>query len=472
MIKDMKLPETYLIERFVPEVTHILEILTQTKDKTKFKDDPNYSYYYKLADWGVKHKQKTGKIELDKIKLSYKEEVIQLGLPKYAKDLWSMINTLIKLMEKHNSNKESAKVIQQTTLEILAGLSKLPIPKTSEKPKDDEEEEDDSTKPEPKSGKSRDWTAYRAKKLASVKPTSKALNEFYDEYYSQEYAGVNPTKEQEIVAKLKSLDKILILEFNKLGYNPEVNPFASFIKILIKEKFDIFEKLTTNTYGAIHNSFIEKYITGNMLGQKFDETNILFCSDLYNKNGLDIVEYLYLQKQAIDAKKESAYVDDVNLIAKIFIQQSIDGENYTEKVNNLLKSTAIVTPGTDDAKLRSILEIQELYRHVFKATAKQSKTKVNAKTVIDIVTAAEEQNIMLAMIKLILAQNEYAGSTKYATTAQEIENWLDKRNYSYTKDNIVDCRKILLNYALNAEALNLIIMNLKNRIEEQTENKN
>lgn len=468
MIKDMKLPETYLIERFVPEVTHILEILTQTKDKTKFKDDPNYSYYYQLADWGVKHKQKAGKIELDKIKLSYKEKIIQLGLPKHTKDLWGMINELVELMKQHGSNKESSKIIQQTTLEILAWLSKIPA---QSKPEETTEEEETQ---KPEQSTSRDWTAYKAEKLskANGKPTSEILNEFYDEYYSIEYAGVSPAKEQEIVAKLKSLDKILIPEFNKLGYNPEVNPFASFLKILIKNKYDIFEKLTFNTYGAIHNSFIEKHITGNMLGQKFDETNILFCSDLYNNNGLDIVEYLDLQKQTIDAKKESVYVDDTNLIAKIFIQQNVDGENYTTKVDNLLKSTDVVTPGTADAKLRSIQEIRELYRHVFKAAAKQSKTKVNPKTVADIVTAAEEQNIMLAMIKLILAQNEYAGSTKYATTVQEIENWLDKRKYSYTKDDIVNCRKILLNYTLNAEALNLIIINLKNRIEEQTGNKN
>lgn len=462
----MKLPETYLIEVFRPEAKHILELLTKTKDAQENKE--LQSYYKKLAQWGTEHLQKAGEIVLDKIKLSYKDEVIKLGLVKRTKDLWGMINALIELMKKHSLNEENAKIIQQTTLEILAGLSGL---------------KNTTPEPEAKSGKSRDWTAYRAEKLAKVKPTSKALDEFYDEYYSQEYAGVeSPEKDTRgIVAKLKSLDKILIPEFNKLGYNIEVNPFASFLKILIKEKFDdIFKKLTYNTYGAIHNSFIEKYITGNMLGQKFDEKNILFCSDLYNKNGLDMIEYLNLQHQVNAAKKTSERADDTDLIAKIFIKQNIpqaqEGveDSYSAKVKKLLDlKENINQPGQKDAKLRSLLEIRELYRYIF---GKEAETSANKKQVTpqiadDIANKAEKLQITLDMIGYILDQATYTTSDKYASDARQFEAWFDKLNHRSERKNISSSKAILSKYELTAYAFSLIIKNLINRVTERSRNK-
>ena len=191
---------------------------------------------------------------------------------------------------KYDSSSALSNLIQKTTLEILASLSGIkdpnPVPpeeseklenpvepegtKESEGPKEPEE----STEPVKPAEKITDWTAERAKRLAQTNEPTKVLKQFYNDYYSQEYAGVQSPENDtnNIVSKLKSLDKILIKEFTKLGYNPSVNPLAQFLKILIKLKKDssrqskIFDKLTTNTYGAIHNSFINRYITGNMLG--------------------------------------------------------------------------------------------------------------------------------------------------------------------------------------------------------------
>jgi hypothetical protein len=486
----MKLPETYLIEVFRPEAKHILELLTKTGDGQEDKDIQNY--YKKLAQWGTEHLQKAGEIVLDKIELSYKDEVIKLGLVKRTKDLWGMINALIELMKKYSANTENVKIIQQTTLEILAGLSKMPIPKQAEDEPDPEPDPkpdpEPKTEPEPenKSGKSRDWTAYRAKKLADAskegKTTTTVFNEFYDEYYSVEYAGVaSPEKDsQGIVAKLKSLDKILIPEFTKLGYNVEVNPFASFLKILIKNKFDIFKKLTFNTYGAIHNSFIKNYITGNMLGQKFDEKNLLFCSDLYNKNGSDIIKYLNLQKQVLTEKEASKHANVDNLIAKMFIYQNVQQEqesvedSYSVKVDNLLKLTSNINqPGSEKAKLRSLSEIHELYKYLFGAEAKtvDNKVKVDNKAVANIVEAAAKQNSMLDMIRHILNQDAYTDSKDYAQTAQKVEIWLSKQNYTPNDEYIKRSKKILSTYTIDAKAYNSIVKNLIDRINDKAGNK-
>lgn len=440
----MKLPETYLIEVFRPEAKHILELLTKTKEAKEDKENQNY--YKKLADWGSTHLQKAGEVVLDKIDLSYKDEVIKLGLAKRTKDLWGMINALIELMKKYSLNEENAKIIQQTTLEILAELSKMPIPKKIEDPKDpeppEEEDPEDPSEPDSKSGKGRDWTAYRAQKLANAndKTVSEVLKDFYDEYYRVEYASILPGKEQVIIDKLKSLDKILTIEFNKLGYNSDTNPFVAFLKIVIKEKPDIFEKLTYNTYGAIHNAFIEKKITGNMLGNdpaKIGKENILFCSDLYKYKGLDIIEYLSLQNQALNKAEGKDYAEDKSFLSKMFIQQRFDDDkSYAENIKELFKvsNTNVTKMYTGGAKLKSLLEIQELYNHIFGTAAKKT---MNTDTINKILDSAIKQGIAQDLLWFVLAQK---GFTKmYKRTTETAKNVLSKLG---SKSNQIDFDKV------------------------------
>ena len=497
----MNIPKKYLTETVIlvekvhkVNIEQVLAVLTQSRPANK--DDPNYEYYKKLAWWAENNREQIKKnqgVNLSdhstkvnaKLNISDRSLINNKKLEKHYGTIVGVLDQLWILMTnegKFGQNAEISKLIQQTTLEILAGLSGLNNTTPDPDPKPEPEPEPE---PEAKSGKSRDWTAYRAEKLANAngKPTSKVLDEFYDEYYSIEYAGVeSPEKDARgIVAKLKSLDKILIPEFNKLGYNIEVNPFASFLKILIKEKFDdIFKKLTYNTYGAIHNSFIEKYITGNMLGQKFDEKNILFCSDLYNKNGLDMVEYLNLQHQVNAAKKTSERADDTDLIAKIFIKQNIpqaqEGveDSYSAKVKKLLDlKENINQPGQKDAKLRSLLEIRELYRYIFgkEADSATKKKQVTTQIADAIANKAEELQITLDMIGYILDQATYTASDKYVNDARKFEAWFDKLNHRSDRKNVNSSKEILSKYELTAYAFSLIIKNLINRVTKRSGNK-
>lgn len=454
----MKLPETYLIEKKRPDWEIILSILTRDG-----KDTVNRVQYTELAKWASTNLQKTGAIQLDNLELSHKDEVIKLGLPKYSDQLWGMINALIQLKNKYykvlNGEKE-AKIIQQTAFEILKSLKAKAETKGLKTPEEDT-----------KLYAGMDWTAEKARRLAEAKPgeaTSDILNKFYDDYYSVEYAGVvSPDKDTNgIVAKLKSLNKVLILEFNKLGYNPDANPFAQFLKIVIeKKKQGIFEKLTINTYGALHNSFISKYITGNMLGN-YDDKNIIFCNDLYNHSGLAMVEYLSLQKQVIDAAEKNAKYSDVdNLIAKVFIQQNAIGKTYEEKIKNIMELDKVILPGEADAKIKSELEIQELYKYLFKMVPKKEVTLKVAK---EILARAREKDVVLSMIRYILDQNEFNSSgSKYAEFAQETEEWLDSIGYIREDDKVALSKRILADYIIDAAAENSIVRHLREYAEEE-----
>ena len=478
--------KVYLTEAYSIDDKSILRILTQNKQINKA--DPDFTYYGRLAKWANENgqQQKLKNIDLNTIKLSNKSLIEKGKLTRHYTTLGHLLNTLKTLMEqegKYNTESVLSQLIQQTTLEILAGLSKI---KNNEAQHENTEEE--SAKEENRAEKENvneegpeadnhehgeelhagmDWTAEKARRLENAKDPSAALEKFYNDYYSIEYAGATKenTGDADVVAKLKSLDKILIPEFNALGYNTEINPLARFLKNLIEYKPDIFNKLSTNNYGAIHNSFIAKHITGNMLG-KYDEyknSTILYCSDLYNYKGLDIVKYLDLQEQALtEAKRSNKYSDDKDFIAKMFIQQQVLDNDYAENVRKLFDepvTVEITSPGDPKAKLKSELEIQELYRHLFKSVLKKA---VSPKVAEEILERAKHDKVVLSMIRYILDQDEFANSRKYAKFAQDTEKWLKTTiKYNRNDDNVTRSEKILDGYVLDATAENLIVRTLR-----------
>jgi hypothetical protein len=489
--------KTYLTEAYAIDNKSILRILTQNKQINT--SDPDYSYYEKLASWANSggKQQKLKNIDLSTIKLSAKGLLEKHKLTTRYTTLGHLLLALKNLMDqegKYTPSNELSRLIQQTTLDILASLSGI---KNDKKPLDEpddvedaeanveDEPEDANTENDEELRKGIDWTAEKAKRLAkasATNPASAILEKFYNDYYSIEYAGVgSPEKDTKgIVAKLKSLDKILIPEFNALGYNPEVNPLAQFLKILIelKDKHNnIFDKLNTNTYGAIHNSFINTKITGNMLGN-YDGLNILFCSDLYSHRGLDIVEYISLWKEVYNKVKGDDVAKRIWAAKIVLNQPRAIGKTYDEKANSLkeLQPDAVITPGASEAKLRSMSEIRELYRYIFKAEIakeKNSKTllkkEVNPEAVIDILNEAIKQNVVLDMIKLILEQKAY--KDKYSENARKVTDWLEKRNYTRSQANINDSNNILQEYALTVKILNTIINALKNHVDKSAEKK-
>ena len=480
----MSIPKKYLIEKIIlteayVDVNEILKILTQSSPANS--THPKYSYYKKLANWAnEKHRQQNLKnINLEDIELSdshffpNNRLYITGKIIKQYNTLGHLLEALKNLMKqegKYNPDSELSNLIQKTTVEVLAGLSGIKDttpeepkePEEPKNPKDPDESEDPKEPEEPKepnspSGKHIDWTAERAKRLAHANgtPTSKILDQFYNDYYSQEYAGVATPEEdlEDIVSKLKSLDKILIQEFTKLGYNPEVNPLAQFLKILIKlkkeNKSKIFDKLTPNTYGAIHNSFIKKTITGNMLGKWSQNSiaNILFCEDLYNHTGLEIVEYLANQHSILDAAKgDKRFSDDPKLlVAKLLVQQKNFGKTYEEKVKNLLDLPNVLWPTQPDAKLRSISEISELYTYIFPGhnvrSAKTEEEQETADKLNTITGLAKHKKVVLSMIQLIIHQDSFEKT--YPKETDWYKKWLAEIAYTPNDRNIAISNEIL-----------------------------
>jgi hypothetical protein len=458
--------KTYLTEAYAIDNKSILRILTQNKQINK--SDPDYNYYEKLANWANSSgkQQKLKNIDLNTIKLTDRGLLEKHKLTTRYTTLGHLLLALKNLMDqegRYTQSSEISQLVQQTTLDILAALSGL-NKKPSEEPDDIEEEpDDDNPTDDEELYEGMDWTAEKAKRLAEAsteKPASVILDKFYNDYYSIEYAGATNEKAGDpgIINKLKSLDKILIPEFNALGYNPEVNPLAQFLKILIalraEDKADnIFDKLNTNNYGAIHNSFKDKYITGNMLGN-YSLDNILFCKDLYNYRGLEIVNYLSLWKQIYDKADGDDTAKKLFAVKVLINQPAVKGDTYAEKINSLknLAENTIKLPTSREAKLKSESEVRELYRHLFKTAAKK---RVN---IDKIVNEAKEQKVVLAMIRHILYQDDFR--RVYPNDTKEQGARLKDIGYRYDEKENDTCEDILSEYELDAKDKRQILVKL------------
>lgn len=444
----MNIPKTYLTENV--DKNAILKILTQGNPSST-----NNPQYRQLADWAGRRQSKIKNIELRSLKIS-DSSLIGKQLNNRYNTLGSLLNTLKNLTDSQGDNAEIATLVQQITLEILEDL----------KAKD---EGNVQPKEEANLYEGMDWSAEKARRLTAARESGEAISEvldkFYDDYYRTEYAGGT---DEGIITKLKSLDKILIPEFNALGYNPEVNPLAQFLKILIEQKPDIFNKLNANNYGAIHNSFIDKKVTSNMLGN-YDKGNILFCSDLYNKNGLDIVEYLSLQNGALSKAKSDlkGFTSKNQLIAVLFIQQKPLSDNYVQNINELKKATNILLPTANTAKVKSLLEIRELYRHLFGAVPER---KVDQKDLDNIVKRVVEENIIFSTIQYLLEQDDLEAYDK--VTIQVLKKWLTDIGYRTRNKKAIDkAKKILSGYSLDARNKRNLATKLQGYYDKNVRNK-
>ena len=238
----------------------------------------------------------------------------------------------------------------------------------------------------------------------------------------------------------------------------------------IYHKFNIFEKLNEKSYGAIHNSFIRTYITGNMLGN-YKDNNILFCDDLYNYHGISIIRYLDLYRQTVDkAKQNTEHANSPELLAtKILIKQpkfeiSADGE-YKTAVDKLLATTdmgSIVLPANSDAKLRSETAVAELFHYAFK---ENPETSVNIDSIIDQAFDKEVQNDML----LCLAEQTNI-IKHWPKLAKDAKALLATIGYDRTQRDRVgkidEARELLAKYELKVENQYKLLTKLHSKIDK------
>ena len=166
------------------------------------------------------------------------------------------------------------------------------------------------------SGK-KDW----AKLFTDAGNDTDLIDEIWDDYYETEWGA-----DEE---KVKDLGIAFVKELSSLGYTEATNPFITYIKYAFKHGFN----LTARTYPALHNAYVNGYITNQDLRKTSEsaksDDNLIYCKDLFNDAPMDIYEKLNIQRQIPKAYPtrvqalRNIYEDDnmLDLVVAIFSNQ-------------------------------------------------------------------------------------------------------------------------------------------------------
>ena len=104
----------------------------------------------------------------------------------------------------------------------------------------------------------------------------------------------------------KALGESFEIQVRNYGMTEGTNVFIRFVKDLRSKRIEI----SHDGYSAIHNEFADRRVSVNDLLSKepFEERNIIFCNDFYEKSYLDCVGFLECQYKINHEKS----LDEVN----------------------------------------------------------------------------------------------------------------------------------------------------------------
>ena len=145
--------------------------------------------------------------------------------------------------------------------------------------------------------------------------------------------------DEEALKLRKELGESFEIQVRNYGMTEGTNVFIRFINTLLSKGIEIKH----DGYSAIHNEFADRRVSVNDLLSKepFEERNIIFCNDFYEKSYLDCVGFLECQYKISHEKS----LDEVNEEYKQTIltwKQAIDAIMYTaENKNKLVNSVSI-----------------------------------------------------------------------------------------------------------------------------------
>ena len=142
------------------------------------------------------------------------------------------------------------------------------------------------------------------------KPESEIIKGFWSDCFTTLW----PADIQKYLDELGPLFKKDLLTW---GFTKNRNPMVAFINQgyvqtnLIKTK-----KLNSNTYKAFHNAIIKK-LNDFEEYLKFNNYNIIYCLDLYEKLPADIYKYLELQKNILAERTSNAQLNNRRVFLEI-----------------------------------------------------------------------------------------------------------------------------------------------------------
>lgn len=118
--------------------------------------------------------------------------------------------------------------------------------------------------------------------------------------------------------QLFSIGNYLRKALKTLKFNPKTNPLLGFItNTYVINKLIKTGLLTADTFKAIYIALAKKLLASSEL-MTSNDSNIIYCQDLYNKSTSDIVKYLNIQSNILKPTASKYTAEDIEKNKKVF----------------------------------------------------------------------------------------------------------------------------------------------------------
>lgn len=207
-----------------------------------------------------------------------------------------------------------------------------------------------------------DWNKELKKRLAANRSLSAEVREddynieaqFFKDYFTTNWDSKCANELIRMGEPLKQVLKIL-------GFDSAKNPILAFISDeFVKDDLIKTGLLNSSTFKAIYNAVAKKLVADS----EFDfanDYNIIYCKDLYKKPAAEMIKYLELQSEVLEASGTDYSEDDIKQNKQVFIYDSSIEEKDPVK-------RAKITPKVAETVKTGILNSIELARQIYKGT--------------------------------------------------------------------------------------------------------
>ena len=149
--------------------------------------------------------------------------------------------------------------------------------------------------------------------------------QFFEDYFNN----ANKLWDEACAEQLISLGEPLKKAIKILGFNHRTNPILGFIinsyviNNLIKTKL-----LNVNTFKAIYNA-VSKKLVAHTEFMKANDSNIIYCQDLYRRSAAEMEKYLNIQSKILKPSASEYTEEDIEKNKKVFFYHKAIKEHGT-----------------------------------------------------------------------------------------------------------------------------------------------
>ena len=168
--------------------------------------------------------------------------------------------------------------------------------------------------------------------------------QFFKDYFNNNRS----TWDADCAERLISFGEPLKKAIKILGFNRNINPILGFItNAYVVDKLIKTQLLNVNTFKAIYNA-VSKKLVAHTEFMTLNDSNIIYCQDLYKRPASEIEKYLSIQSEILKPSASEYTVEDIEKNKKVFFYI----KTIKEQGKLVTLPTGVQLPSADDDNTR------------------------------------------------------------------------------------------------------------------------